>query len=142
MIPIPNRNMAEPLKRRFLTKTLTRPALLLVVALVVVVRESAVALARAFGHPSLGNLLGMFALLVGLLWYKRRCGLPVRLVEGGNRLMKDSALAFLPIAAGAIVLMGQMGAAVWGIVLVMTVSTLLPLWAFARLARRWLGTPP
>ncbi len=115
--------------------------LLGVALLVVSVRELAVWLASRWGHANLGNLLGLFTLLAGLLLWKHWRGLPAPLIEGSNRLMKDSALAFLPIAAGAAVLMGQLGAELWKIATVMLVSTLLPLWVYARLARRWLSPP-
>lgn len=116
-------------------------ALTLVLLLVVTVRELAVALARSLDHANLGNLLGMLVLLAILLLWKRRHGLPVALIEGSNRLMKESALAFLPIAAGSAVLLGQLGSDLWKICLIMALSTLPPLWLYARLARRWLQGP-
>lgn len=113
--------------------------LLLTVALIIVVRESAVWLMSHFNHPELGNLVGLFGLLIGLIIYQRIKPLSPRLLDANARLMKESALAFLPIAAGAGVMLNRLGAELPWVMAVMLISTLIPLWGYARLAKRWLA---
>lgn len=114
-------------------------ALILTIGLIVVVRESAVWLMDLVGHRELGNLVGLFALLAALLIYKHFRPLSSRLLDANTRIMKESALAFLPIAAGAGVMLQRLGHELPWVVLIMLVSTLLPLWLYARFAKRWLS---
>lgn len=114
-------------------------ALLCTIALIVLVRESAVWLMDQLGHRELGNLVGLFGLLAGLLIYKHFRPLSSRLLDANTRIMKESALAFLPIAAGAGVMLERLGAELPWVVLIMLVSTVLPLWLYARFAKRWLS---
>lgn len=114
-------------------------ALLCTIALIVLVRESAVWLMDQLGHRELGNLVGLFGLLAGLLIYKHVRPLSSRLLDANTRIMKESALAFLPIAAGAGVMLERLGAELPWVVLIMVVSTVLPLWLYARFAKRWLS---
>lgn len=116
------------------------PALLLTLALVVVVRESAVYLMAQFQHRELGNLVGLFGLLGFLLLFKMWRPLPRRMLDANTRIMKESALAFLPIAAGAGSMLQQLGAEAIPVLIIMIVSTLLPLWVYAQLAKRGLKT--
>jgi hypothetical protein len=114
-------------------------ALFLTILLIVIVRESAVWLMDLVGHRELGNLVGLFGLLIGLLLYKQLRPLSSRLLDANIRIMKESALAFLPIAAGAGVMLQRLGHELPWVLLIMLVSTLLPLWLYARLAKRWLS---
>lgn len=114
-------------------------ALGLTLVLVIVFREISVLLMQRLGHPELGNLVGLFALLVCLLLYRRWRVLSVRLIDANTRIMKESAIAFLPIAAGAGVMMAGLGSELGWFIVVMTVSTLVPLWGYAWLSKRWLS---
>ncbi|MFZ3192187.1 MAG: hypothetical protein WA154_03135 [Moraxellaceae bacterium] len=122
-----------------MTTTIDWKALGLTLLLVIVFRESAIALMRLLGHPELGNLVGLFALLACLLIYRRWRVLSSRLIDANTRIMKESAIAFLPIAAGAGVMMASLGNELGWFIVVMTVSTLLPLWGYAWLSKRWLS---
>lgn len=114
-------------------------ALGLTVLLVIVFREVSVALMQLLGHPELGNLVGLFALLATLLIYRRWRALSTRMLNANTRIMKESAIAFLPIAAGAGVMMAGLGQELGWFIVVMTVSTLVPLWGYAWLSKRWLS---
>lgn len=114
------------------------PFWLLALALIIGFREGAVWLLARAGHPELGNLAGLLALLCVLLLWRRVRALPARLIHVNNTLMKESAFAFLPISAGAVFALASMGSELWPFLLVLTVSTLPPLWLYARLARRGL----
>lgn len=115
------------------------PALGLTLLLVIVFREVSVALMQFIGHPELGNLVGLFALLATLLIYRRWYVLSTRMLNANTRIMKESAIAFLPIAAGAGVMMAGLGHELGWFIVVMTVSTLVPLWGYAWLSKRWLS---
>ncbi|MEC7120209.1 MAG: hypothetical protein VXW65_09950 [Pseudomonadota bacterium] len=115
------------------------PALGATLLLVIVCRELSVWLMGWVGYAALGNLVGLFALLAILLIYRRFHTISARLIDANTRIMKESALAFLPIAAGAGVMMASLGGELGWFILVMTVSTLLPLWGYAWLSKRWLA---
>jgi len=125
-----------------MTNSIDWKALGLTLLLVVLFREVAVLLMQRVGHPELGNLVGLFALLACLLVYRRWRVLSPRLIDANTRIMKESALAFLPIAAGAGVMMASLGHELGWFIVVMTVSTLLPLWGYAWLSKRWLSARP
>ncbi len=122
-----------------MTHSMDWKALSLTLLLVVVFRETAVALMRLLGHPELGNLVALFTLLACLLIYRRWRVLSPRLIDANTRIMKESAIAFLPIAAGAGVMMAGLGQELGWFIVVMTVSTLVPLWGYAWLSKRWLS---
>ena len=114
------------------------PFWLLTLALIIGFREGAVWLLAQAGHPELGNLAGLLVLLVVLLVWRRLRALPARLIHVNNTLMRESAFAFLPISAGALFALAGMGGELWVFLLVLTASTLPPLWLYARLSRRGL----
>lgn len=126
-------------------KFINRPAVALLVTLfmVVVVRELCVILCRAMGIESASNIVGMVVMLVLLLlWRVKRGwhqGLPTWLTDSSNRWLKDSGFAFLPVSAGAGLLLFGLGNEFWQVLIISVVSTLLPLWGFAYLANRWLA---
>lgn len=119
-------------------------AMLATLMMVVVVRELSVLLCRQIGFETAGNIVGliiMFILLV--IWRQQRGwknGLPFWLTHSSNIWLKDSGFAFLPISAGAGLLLFSLGDDFWQILSVIVISTFLPLWAFAHLAERWLNT--
>jgi len=91
-----------------------------------------------FNHPELGNLVGLIALLMTLLVWRNVYKLPARLVDTNNKIMKESAFAFLPISAGSLIMLVQMGKEIPLFLIVMFISTLIPLWVYAKMAKRWL----
>ena len=60
------------------------------------------------------------------------------MVDVNNKLMKESAFAFLPISAGSLVMLVYMGNEIPLFLLVLCLSTLIPLWIYAKMAKRWL----
>jgi putative effector of murein hydrolase LrgA (UPF0299 family) len=113
-------------------------ALLITLTLIVIVRESSVWLMAQFGHPELGNLLGLLALLTVLVLWRRIKPLPIRLLDANTHIMKESAFAFLPISAGAILMLIHMGQELPWFLFILVFSTLLSLWVYAQLAKRWM----
>ena len=107
-------------------------------ALIILVRESAVWIMTQFSHPELGNLTGLLSLLGLLLIWRKFKKLPARLVDTNNKLMKESGFAFLPICAGSLLMLVSMGKEIPLFLLVMCVSTLIPLWIYAKMAKKWL----
>lgn len=116
------------------------PALLATLALIVLVRESCVWLMGRFAHPELGNLLGLLLLLALLLLWRKVKPLPVRMLDANTHIMKESAFAFLPISAGAIIMLAQLGKELPWFLFVLVFSTLLALWLYAKIAKRWMSS--
>ena len=54
-------------------------------------------------------------------------------------MLVDSGFAFLPVSAGAGLLLFALGDELWGVMITMLISTLIPLWGLAILANRWLN---
>lgn len=111
---------------------------LVTLSLIVIFRESALWLMRVLGHPELGNLTGLLSLLVLLLLWRKLRPISSRLVDCNNRLLKESAFAFLPICVGSLMMLMHMGREIPLFLLVLVISTLLPLWVYAKLAKRYL----
>ena len=107
-------------------------------ALIILVRESAVWIMAQFNHPELGNLTGLLSLLGVLLLLRKFKKIPTRLVDTNNKLMKESGFAFLPVCAGSLLMLVSMGKEIPLFLLVMCVSTLIPLWIYAKMAKKWL----
>ncbi len=137
------------------------------VAMVVVVRESSVWVCQQFGIATAGNIVGlvvMFLLLMGWRLLRQSLAntsknasanatanttesktkqmavphLPTWLTNASNKLLIDSGFAFLPVSAGAGLLIMALGDEMWGIIITLVVSTLVPMWALAKLADVWL----
>lgn len=115
-------------------------AILMTLAIVVFIRESAVLICQALGYPSAGNIVGLLTLFVLLIAWRFTFGLPEWITPASNTLLVDSGFAFLPVSAGAGLLMFGLGDELWGIVITMLVSTILPLWGLAKLSNYWLGS--
>lgn len=113
-------------------------ALLITLTLIIIVRESSVWIMAQFGHPELGNLLGLLALLSVLVLWRRIKPLPIRLLDANTHIMKESAFAFLPVSAGAILMLLHMGQELPWFLFILVLSTLLSLWVYAQLAKRWM----
>ena len=107
-------------------------------ALIIIFRESAVALMSYFKHPELGNLVGLISLLIVLLLLRRFKSIPMHIVDTNNKIMRESAFAFLPICAGSLFTLVHMGKEIPIFVMILILSTLIPLWIYAKMAKRWL----
>ena len=119
-------------------KSIDWPAWLGTLALIICFREGAVWLMTQFHYPELGNLVGLIGLLLLLLLWRNLHKLPARLVDTNNKIMKESAFAFLPISAGSLLMLVHMGSEIPLFVMVLVVSTLIPLWIYAKMAKHWL----
>ena len=106
--------------------------------LIIGFREASVWVMTALGKPELGNLTGLLSLLVVLFIWRRFKFVPLALVETNNKIMKESAFAFLPICAGSLMMLTQMGDKIYVFMLVLCASTLFPLWLYAKMSKRWL----
>ncbi len=115
-------------------------ALLLTLAMVVIVRESALLLCQWAGIEKAANIVGLVAMFVILVVWRLLKGLPGWITRASNLLLVDSGFAFLPVSAGAGILLFELGDEFWGVMLTMAISTLIPLWGLAILANRWLSS--
>ena len=114
-------------------------ALILTLILVVVVRESAVIVCQWAGIEKAANIVGLLTMFVILMVWRLIKGLPSWLTQASNTLLVDSGFAFLPVSAGAGLLLFALGDEFWGVMLTMIISTLIPLWGLAILANRSLN---
>ena len=108
------------------------------IALIIIVREGAVWVMKQFNHPELGNLVGLIALLIVLSFWRKFNKIPASLVDTNNKIMKESAFAFLPISAGSLLMMMHLGDEIPMFLIVLFVSTLIPLWVYAKMSKKWL----
>ena len=108
------------------------------IGLIIFFREASVWVMSKFNHPELGNLVGLLSLLLILVTWRKIDKLPTRLVDTSNRLMKESGFAFLPVCAGSLIMLVSMGKEIPLFLLVMSISTLIPLWVYAKMAKKWL----
>lgn len=107
--------------------------------LVIVVREVCFIASKMAGFESAGNIVGMVVMFAILMIWRYTKGLPTWLTESTNIWLKDSGYAFLPITAGAGLLMFNLGDEFWRMFAILAISTLFPLWALGHLAERWLN---
>lgn len=114
-------------------------AILVTFAVIITIREGCFYVAKQLNHEAAGNVAGMLLLLVILLLWRINHGLPDWLITASNKILTDSAIAYLPVSAGAGLLLFGLGDELFGILAVTVVATLLPLWAFAVVANRWLN---
>lgn len=113
-------------------------AIVVTMSAIVIIRELSVLLAEQLGVPSMGNIIGMVALFLALLVWRISHELPTWLTDASNKILTESAYAYLPVSAGAGILLFQLGDEFTRIMVVMLLSTILPLWAFAKLSAYWL----
>lgn len=114
-------------------------AIILTLAMVIFVRESAVIICQWAGIEKAANIVGLVAMFVILITWRLLKGLPSWLTHASNTLLVDSGFAFLPVSAGAGLLLFALGDELWGVILTIIISTLIPLWGLAILANRWLN---
>jgi hypothetical protein len=111
----------------------------LVTLIIIITRECCVWIMGLVGYKNLGNLVGLFLLLGMALCYRRLRGqIPHRFVVANSRILKESLFAFLPICAGVGILLLNLGNEGIKIVMIMLICTLIPMWLYAYLAKRWL----
>ena len=114
-------------------------AIIFTLAIVIIIRESAVLICQALGFASAGNIVGLIALFLLLMGLRFTVGLPEWLTSASNTLLVDSGFAFLPVSAGAGLLIFGLGDEFWGIMLTLIISTLIPLWGLGKLSNIWLN---
>lgn len=114
-------------------------AVIITLAIVIFVRESAVIICQWAGIEKAANIVGLIAMFIILIIWRLLKGLPSWLTHASNTLLVDSGFAFLPVSAGAGLLLFALGDELWGVMLTMIISTLIPLWGLAILANRWLN---
>lgn len=121
-------------------KKMTLPvAIIITLIMVIFVRESAVLVCQTLGYPSAANIVGMITMFMILMIWRFTVGLPEWIIPAVNALLVDSGFAFLPVSAGAGLLIFGLGDELWGILTTMIISTLLSLWGLAKLANYWLS---
>ncbi|MBO1530287.1 CidA/LrgA family protein [Psychrobacter sp. F1192] len=113
--------------------------LVLTLALVIIVREAAVVICQWAGIEKAANIVGLLAMFFILIAWRLIKGIPNWLTQSSNTLLVDSGFAFLPVSAGAGILLFNLGDELWGVMATMLISTLIPLWGLAILANRWLN---
>ena len=114
-------------------------ALLLTFTIVVTVRESAVFVCQLAGIEKAANIVGLLTMFSILMIWRFIKGIPGWLTQASNTLLVDSGFAFLPVSAGAGLLLFALGDELWGFMLAILISTLIPIWGFAVLSNRWLN---
>lgn len=119
-------------------KSVDWPAWIGVIILIIGFREASVWITTQLDRPELGNLVGLLSLLAVLFLWRKFKNIPTRIVDVNDKIMKESAFAFLPISAGSLVMLVHMGKEIPLFLVVLTVSTLIPLWIYAKMAKRWL----
>ncbi|MGP4714852.1 MULTISPECIES: CidA/LrgA family protein [unclassified Psychrobacter] len=115
-------------------------AIILTLVMVVVVRELAVVICSWAGIEKAANIVGLVAMFLILMTWRLIKGLPHWLTQASNTLLVDSGFAFLPVSAGAGILLFELGDELWGVMITMIISTLIPLWGLGILANRWLNS--
>lgn len=114
-------------------------AILLTLVMVIVVREAAVVVCDWFGVEKAANVVGLVVMFIILMSWRMLTGLPSWLTKASNSLLVDSGFAFLPVSAGAGILLFGLGDELIGVMLTMAISTLIPLWGLALLSNRWIN---
>ena len=114
-------------------------ALLLTLIMVITVRESAVIVCEWAGIEKAANIVGLLVMFFILIIWRFIKGIPSWLTQASNTLLVDSGFAFLPVSAGAGLLLFALGDELWSFMLTILISTLIPMWGFAVLSNRWLN---
>ncbi len=121
-------------------------AIIVTLLIVVIVRELSVLACSQLGVATAGNIVGLIVMFMGLLSWrlirnkqdKKQSALPHWLTQSSNTLLTDSGFAFLPVSAGAGILLFALQDEFWGVVATIIISTLIPLWGFAKITDIWL----
>lgn len=128
------------MKSPYLTKSPTFwLGMLTTVIIVIGVRELVLVVCTAFGMPTATNIVGLVSLFVVLMGVRLiKGGLPNWLSSSSSVLLVDSGFAFLPVSAGAGILLFGLGSDLLAVSAVIVLSTVIPLWTFAKLSQKWL----
>ncbi|MHA3093276.1 hypothetical protein [Acinetobacter brisouii] len=119
-------------------KTIDWQAWIANISLIILFREVALWIMTQLHFPELGNLTGLLALLLVLSIWRKFRPISLRLIDSNNKIMRESAFAFLPVCAGSLITLVHMGKEIPLFLVVLVVSTLIPLWVYAKMAKRWL----
>ena len=114
-------------------------AIIMTLVMVIFVRESAVIICQMIGIEKAANIVGLVAMFCILMAWRLLRGLPSWLTQASNKLLVDSGFAFLPVSAGAGLLLFALGDELWGVMATMIISVVIPLWGLAILSNRWLN---
>lgn len=114
--------------------------MLVVVTLIIVfIREISVWLMTQIGYANLGNFLGLFLLFGLAIAYRISKGeIPTQIVAANSKILKEGIFAFLPICAGIGTLLAGLGNDAFKILLIMVISTLIPMRIYAYIVKKWL----
>lgn len=110
------------------------------IAVVVGVRELALFVCNLLGMPTATNIVGLVGLFAILMGVRSLVGLPNWLTQSASVLLVDSGFAFLPVSAGAGILLFGLGEELIFVCVIIGVSVIVPLWLFAKLSQKWLNT--
>lgn len=137
---MPQHKDMTAMKSPYLTKSPTFwVGLFTTVCIVIGVRELALVICTTLGVPRATNIVGLVSLFFVLMGVRLiKGGLPHWLSSSASVLLVDSGFAFLPVSAGAGILLFSLGADLFGVSAVIVLSTMMPLWAFAKLSQHWL----
>lgn len=113
-------------------------SLIMVFSLVILFRELSYAIMKSFNHPELGNLVGLFLFLICLLIWRRFKSIPLSIINSSNVLMKESAFAFLPVCVGSLLMLLSLKDPLLIFLIILTLSTLCPLFIYAYLSKKYL----
>jgi putative effector of murein hydrolase LrgA (UPF0299 family) len=128
---IPNKIPARP--------ELDWKMLVVVTLIIVFIREVSVWLMTQIGYENLGNFLGLFLLFGFAIAYRISKGeIPTRIVTANSKILKEGIFAFLPICAGIGTLLAGLGTDAFKILLIMVISTLIPMRLYAYIVKRWI----
>lgn len=116
--------------------TINLKSIIYMIFLVIFFRESSLILMNYLKHPELSNLTGLFLLLLTLTVYRRFRGIPLSLVNANLIVMKESVFAFLPVCVGSLIMLFHLKDNLYIFLIILLISTLLPLFIFARLGKR------
>ena len=103
-------------------------ALLLTLIMVITVRESAVIICQWAGIEKAANIVGLLTMFFILIVWRFIKGVPRWLTQASNTLLVDSGFAFLFFSSGAGLLLFALGDELWGFMLTILISTLIPIW--------------
>lgn len=113
--------------------------MLATISLVVATRELALYVCTILGMPTAANIVGLVGLFLVLITVRIIKGmLPNWLSYSASVLLVDSGFAFLPVSAGAGMLLFGLGKDMFFVSVVIIISVILPLWAFAKMSEKWL----
>ncbi|PIE47199.1 MAG: CidA/LrgA family protein [Gammaproteobacteria bacterium] len=118
--------------------------ILLTLLIVIIVRELCVLICHFWKVESAANIIGLVMMFCILFAWRlirekqKKPSLPNWLTQATNRLLLDSGFAFLPVSAGAGLLLFSLGDQFWRVFAIILISTLIPLWAIAKLTGIWL----